>query len=382
MKIAIVCDILNDAINGTNLTTYNLISYLRSKGHEVRIICCDITKQGINDYYIIPTMNYGFIVNYLVKKSGILAANPRRGKDILKEAISGCDLVHTMLPFKLCKAALKEANKQGIPTTAGCHLLPENLTSYIYLNHVPGVTAFFYHRWNSTFKKASYRHYPTQLIRDRYEKHIGRTNGTVISNGIPADIEKHFVTKPIELKDKIVILTVGRYGRDKNQDCLIKAIRYSKYKDQIQIIAAGYGWKDKYFKKLGKKLPNPPILKSFNRHDLQDVINYSDICCHPAFVEAEGMSVLEQLACGKLVIVSDGKTAAPKYYINDDRAIFKAKHPKDLAAKIDWWIEHPAEKAEVEQRNFEFAKTLKLNVCLDKMEKMFNKVIEFNKNKK
>ena len=57
-----------------------------------------------------------------------------------------------------------------------------------------------------------------------------------------------------EFKDKFLILSVGRYSREKSQDTLLKAIRYSKYKDKIQIILAGQGVKERYYKKLAKKL--------------------------------------------------------------------------------------------------------------------------------
>lgn len=376
MTITIVCDILNDAHNGTNITTMNLVNHLKAKGHTVKILCCDRTKQGEENYFICPTKNYGAPVNYLVKKAGIFAANPRRGKEVIAEAIKGSDVVHLMLPFALCKGAYKEAHRQNIPVVSGCHLLPENFNAYIYLDWIRPLNALLYINWYlKTFKHCDFLQYPTQLIRDRYEKFVGKTKGIVISNGIPSSIYKTKAEKPENLKDKIVILSVGRYGRDKNQITLVKAIKYSKYKNDIQLILAGAGWLQRQYKRCGKNLPNQPILKSYNRKDMLELINYSDICVHPATVEAEGISVLEQIGCGKLVIVSDSKYSATKYFAVDKNCIFKAKHAKDLAKKIDYWIEHPEEKKEVEKKYLESAKEYKLDYCMDKMEKMFEKVI-------
>ena len=38
MKIAIICDVLGKANNGTVIATINLINYLRDKGHTVYVV--------------------------------------------------------------------------------------------------------------------------------------------------------------------------------------------------------------------------------------------------------------------------------------------------------------------------------------------------------
>ena len=91
--------------------------------------------------------------------------------------------------------------------------------------------------------------YPTELIKNQFEKSIKKeTPGFVVSNGVNDFFKKLDIEKPDELKNKIVILTTGRYSREKSQDTLIRAIKYSKYKNKIQLILAGQGFDEFYYK--------------------------------------------------------------------------------------------------------------------------------------
>lgn len=66
MKIAIICEVLGEANNGTTLAALNLISYLKSRGHDVRVVCPDEDKRGLPGYYILPKAG---LVNALIKRN-------------------------------------------------------------------------------------------------------------------------------------------------------------------------------------------------------------------------------------------------------------------------------------------------------------------------
>ena len=46
MKIAIICDVLGKANNGTSIAAMNLIRYMQNAGHDVRVVCCDKDKEN------------------------------------------------------------------------------------------------------------------------------------------------------------------------------------------------------------------------------------------------------------------------------------------------------------------------------------------------
>ena len=252
MTITVVCDVLGEENNGTTIAAMNFIRYLRSVGHKVRILCCDQNRIGQEDYFVVPCCNLGPLNNY-VKKNGVALAKP--DKKIIEEALNGVDLVHVMMPFSLGITTAKLAKEKNIPITAGFHMLAENLTSHLKMNRLQIINKIFYkHIYKKLYSLVDAIHYPTQFVRDLFESNIHRkTNGFVISNGVNSFVKKMDTPKPEELNDKIVILTTGRYSREKSQDTLIKALKFSKYKDKIQIILAGSGPKEKHYRNLANK---------------------------------------------------------------------------------------------------------------------------------
>lgn len=375
MTITIVCDVLGEENNGTTLAAMNLVRFLRSRGHTVRILCADQSKKGLPDYFVVPNKSFGKYLDAYVSKVGVSLADP--DPDIIRAALAGADDVHIMLPLFLANASVKIADEMGIPVTAGFHMQAENMTNNVHLENSKLASKFVYHYiWKHVYSHCQCIHYPTQFIRDVFEGSIKKhTPGYVISNGVNSYVKRREVSKPAELKDKFVILTVGRYSAEKSQETLIEAVKYSKYKDKIQLILAGQGTREKEYRKLAEDLPNQPIFKLFDRYELVDVENYSDMYVHPAVAELEGIACLEAIACGKLTLVSDSKRSATKGFAVDPRCIFKEKDPRDLARLIDYWIEHPEEAREIEEKYWQEGQTFDQEKCMEQMEQMFRDAI-------
>lgn len=75
------------------------------------------------------------------------------------------------------------------------------------------------------------------------------------------------------------------------------------------------------------------------------LLNYADLYVHSAAMEAEGISCLEAISCGLVPIISDSPRCATQAYALTDRSKFRFDSPADLAAKIDWWLDNPEERA-------------------------------------
>lgn len=374
MIITVVCDVLGEENNGTTIASMNLIRHLKSQGHTVRILCADQDKTHEENCYVVPNLSFGKLLNAYVKKVGVTLAKPQ--EDVIRRAIEGADHVHSMLPFLLGMKAVKICKELGISITAGFHMQAENFTSYVKLNKLEplnkGVYKFIYKHF---YKHVDGIHYPTDFIRNVFEKNVKKTTPAyVISNGVNSYVKKRESEKPEEYKNKTVILTTGRYAREKAQDVLIKAVKLSKYASSIQLILGGQGVKEKQYKKLSKSLPIAPVFKFYSRTEIIDVLNYADIYVHPAEIELEGISCLEAIACGKLTIVSSSPRSATCGFALDEKCIFKNRNPKDLARVIDYWIEHPQERAEYEKRYLEQATVYEQTECMKKTEEMMVEV--------
>lgn len=380
MIITVACDVLGEENNGTSIASMNLIRYLRKKGHTVRVLCGDENRKGEVDYFVVPNLNLGKLLNAYVKKVGVTLAKPQ--KEVISAALCGADAVHIMTPFLLGRATLEAAVKLNLPVTAGFHAQAENFSSYIKMQWCEPLNHFFYvNNWGHFFSKVDGIHYPTEFIRNLFEKEINvKTNGYVISNGVNDYVQKRTTKKPLDWQDKIVILTTGRYAREKSQDVLIKAIKYSKHKDDILLVLGGQGVKEKSYKKLAENLPVEPIFKFYSRKEIIDVLNACDMYVHPAEVELEGISCIEAIACGKLTIVSSSKKSATRGYAVSDRCVFKNRDAKDLSRVIDYWIDHPSEKAKCEERYLLSSKAYDQEKCMEKMERMIKEVYNEKKN--
>lgn len=381
MKIVIVCDVLGEENNGTTIASMNLIRYLRSQGHEVRILCADQDKKGQKDVYVVPNLSLGFLLNAYVAKAGVTLAKPDNA--IIRQALDGADLVHVMMPFPLGIRAAKLAQKAGLPLTAGFHMQAQNFTSYIKMCKVAPVNHLVYRFiYGMLYRRVDAIHYPTHFIQNVFESSVRRkTPGYVISNGVHAYVNRREVERPAEFAHKIVILTTGRYAREKSQETLIKAVNYSKFRDHIQLILGGQGVRERYYRRLAQKLPVPPVFHFYDRRELIDVLNYADLYVHPAEMELEGISCLEAIVCGKLTIVSDSKHAATKEFAVDERCVFRNRRAKDLARVIDYWIEHPEERKACAQKYFDSAAAFRQDACMAQMEAMMQEVIHGKKEK-
>lgn len=193
----------------------------------------------------------------------------------------------------------------------------------------------------------------------------------VISNGVAPEYKPLHSPKPDELKSKFVILFTGRFAGEKRHDLLVKAVAKSKYRDRIHLIFAGKGPRENSVMNLAKKLGiELPEIGLHTPEELNKIINYSDLYVHPADVEIEAIAALEAITCGLVPVINDSPRSATRHFAIDGRSLFDGT-PEDLADKIDYWIEHPAEKEEMGKRYIEYSSRFKLDHCIDLMVEMF-----------
>ena len=380
MIITVVCDVLGKENNGTTIAAMNLIRSLKKKGHTVKILCPDEDKKDEEGYYVVPKINLGPLNNY-VAKNGVSLAKPV--KSIVRSAVEGSDAVHIMIPFSLGHAAALVAKELGIPVTSGFHAQAENFTNHIFLmnnNFANKITYKYFYK--NLYRYVDAIHYPTQFIRDIFESVVGKTNGYVISNGVNKTFYKREVLKPEELKNKFVILFIGRYSKEKSHKVLMKAVSLSKYKDDIQLIFAGAGPQHetlvKYAEKLGITMP---IFNFYSREDLIDVINYADLYVHPAEIEIEAIACLEAITCGLVPVIANSPRCATKAFAMGNNNLFENKNSDDLASKIEYWIENPKEKEKCSLEYMGYSKKFDHDYCMDKMEEMILETIKNYKNR-
>ncbi len=368
MKVLLVLDQYDGANNGNTITARRLHDTLVEKGHEVRIAAVGEGREdkwGFRDYHL-P------FFDKLVTAQGFIFAAPEEKK--MEEAVLWADLVHVMMPFAIGRQAVKIALKNNVPCTGAFHVQPENIWFSVKLgNCIPLINFTYWVAKKYIFQYFHYIHCPSHMIEKQLIKHNYKAEIRVISNGISPVFKYHkSKTRRAEFEGKFIVVMSGRLSNEKRQDVLIEAVRKSRHADKIQLFLAGQGPVREKYEKLGATLPNPIMMEFLTLEGLIDLFGETDLYVHASDADIEAISCMEAFASGLVPVIANSSRSATPQFALDDRSLFEAGNPDDLARKIDYWFEHEQERKEMEFRYAEEAKLFSLSACVDKMVEMFN----------
>lgn len=371
MIITFVTDCYYDENNGTGISARRFTDMLRRRGHEVRIVTID--QEGRTSYGV-PRRSFGKLFDKIIMAEGFNFANP--DEEVLKKAITGSDIVHIYMPFKLGITAAKLCRELNVPCTAAFHVDPCNITSTIYMHKIkPLNDAIYLSFYNNLYRYVKHIHCPSMMIANRLVKQKYNSYLHVISNGYSENFTMAEIEKPTFLNDKIIVSFIGRFSQEKRHDLIIKAVDKSKYRDKIQLIFGGKGPLKKKIQKMATRLPITPIFGFYTKEQLHSIHNFTDIYIHPADTEIEGISCIEAIACGVVPIVSKSTRSATPQFTICEESLFKPGDYKDLVAKLDWWIEHPEERLKYKTEYVEHSKNFQIERSIDLIIDMFNQAI-------
>ena len=372
MKVLFVIDTYETNNNGTSISAQRYAEELRRRGHEVKILCAD--EKPAEDKFLLPEKHH-YPFDGLVHKHGFRFA--KEDEKIIRQAVEWSDIVHCFMPFYITIAAKRIADELGKPATAAFHIQPENITSSISMGKSRWLNEMFYRN----FRKVVYQHFthihvPSQFMAQEIQQRGYNAKIHVISNGIQPDFHYVKVEKSSEYIGKILITMVGRLSQEKRQDVIINAVKYSKYADQIQLVFAGRGPEYERYVELGKSLHHQPQFVYLKKAELINLLAQTDLYVHASDMESEAISCIEAFATSLVPIIANSEVSATPQFALDGRSLFLPGNPKDLARAIDYWIEHPEEKAQMEEEYAEFAKNYSLENSVAEFEKMLQEAID------
>ncbi len=372
MIITFVTDCYFDENNGTGISARRFTELFRKRGHEVRVVTID--DQG-RTQYALEKRSFGKPIDAVFELEGFRLAKP--DENILKKAIIGSDIVHVYMPFKLGIKAVKLCRQLNIPCTAAFHVDPCNITTTTYMSWIKPINDAIYQTYYSNlYRYVKHIHCPSLMIAQRLVKQKYHNYLHVISNGFSQIFEVEKTEKPKFLDDKIIVSFIGRFSKEKRHDLIIKAVNISKYRDKIQLIFGGRGPTKKKIERMAGCLPNTPIFGFYNKEQLKSIHNFTDIYIHPADTEIEGISCIEAIACGVVPIVSNSSRSATPQFTICEESLFKRGDYKDLAKKLDWWIEHPEKRQEYKKNYIEHSKKFLIENSIDQTIEMFKQAIK------
>ncbi|MBO4762264.1 MAG: glycosyltransferase, partial [Lachnospiraceae bacterium] len=112
------------------------------------------------------------------------------------------------------------------------------------------------------------------------------------------------------------------------------------------------------------------------RTQLARIINYADLYCHPAEIEIEAIACLEAISCGLVPIINNSPRCATKAFALDERSLFKYNDYRDLARKIDFFLEHEDIRQEYSKRYLASPYAESQTECMIRMRKMLTDAID------
>lgn len=373
MKITLICDVYDSTSNGSTITCYRLKEGLKKRGHKVQIVCASDKKDP--DIFPVPKRSFGIFNSYVAKNDVVLA---KKDYAAVSKAVKDSDLVHIMIPFVCGKLAIKAAKEFHVPTTAAFHVQPENVSVHFGMRKFPPANSMLYFYFkHKIFKHVDYIHCPSNFIANILDKHGYSAKKYVISNGVTDIFKRKHQNKPANLKDKFCIFTSGRFSSEKRQELLIKAADLSSHKEDICLIFAGKGPQENSLKKLAAKKSVAAEFMFFdNPDDLCKAMNYCDLYVHASDVEIESMACLEAITAGMVPVISDSKQSAAGHFALHKENLFASGNAKDLADKIDYFIENPEIKKQMSDEYVKYTKQFRIDDCIDAMVGMFNDAIK------
>ena len=334
------------------------------------MVCLSVNNRSLQNFYFYVIITYSryLIIIYLFKKGGYImkvlyvinnlyskgnglcvavrnniTELKKRGIEI--KVLSGPNHYGDEEPFSVQIATTRIAKKMKKPCVATYHLHPENIFSSIKMDRSRFLNAYLMFFWKHlVYNRCKIVHCPTINVEERLKRHKFKAELRTFSNGISYYKLLH-VDKEYVKKDIYSIISVGRYAYEKDLKTIIKALKYSKYKDNIKLTLAGRGPTEKSLKRYDKTLYKKHIIKHEvefgfkNINELQDLAKNADLYIHAAFIEVEGLSCMEAIQIGLVPIIAEGKYTATSQFALNDMSKFKARNAKDLASKIDYWLD-------------------------------------------
>lgn len=372
MKILFVLNNFYASGNGLSASARRTVAALREAGEEVRVL------SGPNSDPNGPQPDYALKRFYFPVFQPIIDAQGYQfastDKRIVEGAVRWADVVHMEEPFVLEIRTAKIARKLGKPITGTYHLHPENIFYSLGMGSWRFPNQLLLKIWRDwCFNQWKLVQCPTQNVKDRLVANHFTSNLRVISNGLVSDacVRVPHKNKPYK------IICIGRLSGEKDPYTLLEAMKHSTHAKDIQLIFAGKGPHEKKIRSVAAQLCAEGVLNYapqfgfFDRDGLRNLAANADLAIHCATIEVEGLSIMEAMQQGAVPIIARGPITGTYQFALDERSWFEQKNARELARKIDWWLDHPAELDAMREAYVNEMKNYSIELSVRELIKMF-----------
>ena len=356
MKILFVLNSIYTIGNGLSASARRTVQVLKDLGEDVRVLSGpNHNPEGPQPEYLLKDF-YFPIFQPLIRAHGYQFSST--DVKVVEEAVRWADVVHMQEPFVLEIRTAKIAKRLGKPVTGTYHLHPENIFYSLGMGGWKFPNQLMLKIWRDwCFNHWSHIQCPTQNVLERLKK-LGCTSELhLISNGIIPD---ESIRQPQE-NHPYIVACIGRLTGEKDQITLLEAMKYCRHAREIQLIYAGKGPQEKKTRRIA---------------ELRQLGARADLFIHCAIAEVEGLSIMEAMQQGGVPVIAQGPITGACQFALDDRSLFQQHDARELAQKIDWWLDHPKELEEARNAYTESMKEYEIAKSAQALIQMFQKTID------
>lgn len=323
-----------------------------------------ILLTSIGDIYGKKLEEAGIDVIYLSDKWDIYSPkNIFRLKKILKDY----DVVHTHTYTAQLWTAFAslflDKKKKYITTEHSTHNRRREKKYFKYIDK------WMYSRYNKIVSI-------TEATQNNLKKWLGDKKESkyfIINNGI--NLDNYFNTKPIDRKliDKnisqndILISMIGRFSEQKDQETLIKSMQFLNEIYKLILLGDGDSTKEKKIVQ-ELNLENRVYFLGY-KSNIAEIVKSCDIAVLSSYWEGLPLALLESMALGVPTLGSN--VQGIKDIIGDDGVVFERGNSKELAEKIEYYINNKDEYEKLSKLGIEKSKRYSLEEMVEKYLKTY-----------
>jgi glycosyltransferase involved in cell wall biosynthesis len=207
----------------------------------------------------------------------------------------------------------------------------------------------------------------------------------VIINGVDSAVfypreDCEDLIEKLKLKDRRIIISNRHFSPPYNIDIIIRAIPLvlERYADAVFILKNAYGYQEPELRKLAEELGVSSAVRFVGAVDYPDMAKYlsiSELFLSVPSWDSSSVSMLEAMACGAVPIVSDLPAAREWIREGYNGYLVPTKDHVALAEKITGLLHDRKRRENFRQRNFELVTKADQNANMEKMEKLYLRLL-------
>lgn len=377
MRIGFFTDAYFPQVNGVVTSVHQTAEELRRRGHTVYIVTSRYPNYKDKEDYVIRLSSMPF-----VKKINVRLGTHLPEKTLFDLYKKKFDIIHGHSGGTISLVGLEVATLKRIPFVFTHHTLLTHYTHYFFKGLVVRpkmmemVTRIFCNRCNLVIA-------PSEKIKNEIGLYGVKRPIVVLPTGINPEeftgIKSGFLKNKLNLKsNKRILLTVGRLGKEKSIDLLVRAFKLaSDHDENLIFVIVGDGPEKKTLRSLGKKLGiNDRIyfLGNINAKDMPKIYKDADVFLFASTTETQGLVILEAMA-SRVPVIAVADPAVEEIIKDKINGIISSENLEEFGAKLQDLLEDKGYREKLVREGIRTVDRFSLSKIVDKLEDIYKSLI-------